>query len=41
MPQGVRACLVEVFRSRGGMDLKAAEAYSVQMEKEGRYVQET
>lgn len=41
MPLGVRAALVEVFRVRGGMDLRAAEGYLGEMEREGRYLQET
>jgi sulfite reductase alpha subunit-like flavoprotein len=41
MPLGVWAALVEVFRLRGGMDGKAAEGYLGEMEREGRYLQET
>lgn len=41
MPQGVRAALVEVFRQNGSMDQQAAERYLQEMEKEGRYRQET
>lgn len=41
MPKAVRAALVDVFRERGGMDQKSAEAFLEAMEKEGRYKQET
>ena len=41
MPQGVRASLVEVFRENGDMDQRAAESYLQEMEKQGRYKQET
>lgn len=41
MPKAVRAGLVDVFRQRGGMDQKDAEAYMEAMEREGRYKQET
>lgn len=41
MPQGVRASLVQVFRQSGDMDQQAAESYLQEMEKEGRYKQET
>lgn len=41
MPQGVRASLVEVFRQSGTMNQLAAEEYLQEMEKQGRYKQET
>jgi sulfite reductase alpha subunit-like flavoprotein len=41
MPQGVRTSLIEVFRNSGNMDQKSAEEYLQEMEKEGRYKQET
>jgi sulfite reductase alpha subunit-like flavoprotein len=41
MPQAVREALIEVFQKEGGMDRDAAEAYLVNMEKVGRYKQET
>lgn len=41
MPQGVRASLVEVFKQNGNMDKLAAEDYLQEMEKQGRYKQET
>lgn len=41
MPQGVRASLVEVFKQKGDMDQRAAEGYLQEMEKQGRYKQET
>ena len=41
MPQGVRASLVEVFKHSGNMDQKAAEDYLQEMERHGRYKQET
>ena len=41
MPQGVRASLVDVFRQNGDMDQRAAENYLQEMEKQGRYKQET
>lgn len=41
MPQGVRASLVEVFKHNGNMDQLAAEDYLQEMEKQGRYKQET
>lgn len=41
MPQGVRGSLVEVFRQNGDMDQRAAEGYLQEMEKQGRYKQET
>lgn len=41
MPQGVRASLIEVFRHCGDMDQKTAEGYLQEMEKQGRYKQET
>ena len=41
MPTAVRVALVEVFQDYGGMNQTAAEAYLTQMEKKGRYKQET
>ena len=41
MPTAVRAALVDVFRVYGGMNQTAAEAYLENMEKKGRYKQET
>lgn len=41
MPLGVRASLIEVFKFRGAMTQVGAEEYLKEMEKEGRYRQET
>ncbi|KAF2875058.1 hypothetical protein BDV95DRAFT_626601 [Massariosphaeria phaeospora] len=41
MPQAVREALIEVFQSHSGRTREEAEAYLVDMEKKGRYKQET
>ncbi|GAB7346013.1 hypothetical protein MBLNU457_4785t1 [Dothideomycetes sp. NU457] len=41
MPKGVRQALVEVLQERGGRNEADAEAYLDDMEKSGRYKQET
>ena len=41
MPQAVREALIEVFQGGTRMEREDAEAYLIQMEKEGRYKQET
>ena len=41
MPSAVRAALVDIFRSSSDMDQSSAEGYLQDMEKEGRYKQET
>lgn len=41
MPRAVRASLVEAFKTSGGLEQAAAEAYLLGMEKAGRYRQET
>lgn len=41
MPQAVREALIEIFESQGAWSRAAAEAYLMQMEKDGRYRQET
>ena len=41
MPLAVREALVEAFQQAGSMDREGAESYLTQMEKEGRYKQET
>lgn len=41
MPQAVREALIEVFQQGGSMEREVAEAYLLDMEKEGRYKQET
>lgn len=41
MPQGVRTSLIEVFKHIGNMNQETAEDYLLQMEKHGRYKQET
>lgn len=41
MPIAVRAALVVAFQEGGSMDHQSAEEYLEQMEKEGRYKQET
>ncbi|KAL8696895.1 MAG: hypothetical protein Q9201_007427 [Fulgogasparrea decipioides] len=41
MPKGVRAALIDIFRSCGQMEEPAAQNYLQSMEKEGRYKQET
>ena len=41
MPKAVRAALADVFHTAGNMDSADAEGYVKQLEKEGRYKQET
>lgn len=41
MPQAIREALIEAFQSHGEMAREDAEAYLAQMEKSGRYKQET
>ena len=41
MPQAVREALIEAFQVEGSIDRSSAEAYLSNMEKEGRYKQET
>ena len=41
MPQAVRTALIDVLRERGSMGQDGAEKYLEDMEKEGRYKQET
>lgn len=41
MPQAIREALIEAFQSQGSMSRDDAEAYLLQMEKTGRYKQET
>ncbi|CAI6336944.1 unnamed protein product [Periconia digitata] len=41
MPQAVREALIEVFQKEASMPREDAEAYLVNMEKSGRYKQET
>lgn len=41
MPQAIREALIEVFQQHGQMEREGAEAYLVDMEKAGRYRQET
>ena len=41
MPQAVREALIESFQSHGSLSRDEAEAYLVDMEKKGRYKQET
>ena len=41
MPKAVRAALADIFQQFCKMDLKEAERYVEQLEKEGRYKQET
>ncbi|KAL8961294.1 MAG: hypothetical protein Q9183_005327, partial [Haloplaca sp. 2 TL-2023] len=41
MPKAVRAALVDVFKRCGSMDERDAENFLQNMEKEGRYKQET
>ena len=41
MPQAVRTALIDVFRECGSMDQDGAAKYLEDMEKEGRYKQET
>lgn len=41
MPSAVREALIEAFQKEGSMSREDAEAYLVQMEKSGRYKQET
>ncbi len=41
MPVGVREALVDIFRKEGNMTHTEAQARLLQMEKNGRYQQET
>ena len=41
MPQAVRESLIESFQMAGGLQKETAEAHLAQMEREGRYKQET
>ncbi|KAF2248356.1 NADPH dependent diflavin oxidoreductase-like protein 1 [Trematosphaeria pertusa] len=41
MPQAVREALIEAFQTHGSLSREDAEAYLVDMEKTGRYKQET
>jgi sulfite reductase alpha subunit-like flavoprotein len=41
MPQSVREALLDVFQTEAGIDREGAEKFLVDMEKSGRYKQET
>lgn len=41
MPQAVREALIEVFEKEGAFDRPSAEAYLKELERSGRYQQET
>ena len=41
MPQAVREALIEAFQSEGNLDRKQAEDTLIELEKNGRYKQET
>lgn len=41
MPQAVREALVEVFEKEGSLDRSSAEAHLQDLERTGRYQQET
>lgn len=41
MPKGVREALSDVLQEHGQMELEEANEYLDQMEKDGRYKQET
>ncbi|TGZ82373.1 riboflavin synthase domain-like protein [Ascodesmis nigricans] len=41
MPQAVREALIEVFSKHGGLERDGAKAFLAQLERSGRYLQET